>query len=143
MFYVPNVTPHSLYTAADTKIVIICEQQTVDNRITAGCVSSLCQFKFCLLISQACESTGYTVEYFGTSIQDIFLKTWKVGIWPVVCSFLLKITFRPSAVFFSKIFLVEICLLSLRRILRRFFESLEVNAEIDPNYVTTALQHPL
>ena len=56
-----------MYTAADSKIVVICEHQTVDNRITAGCVSSLCQFKFCLLISQACESTSYTVEYFGTS----------------------------------------------------------------------------
>ena len=103
------LAPHSLYTAADSKIVIICEHQAVDNRITAGCVSSLCQFTFCLLISQACESTGYTDEYFGTSIQDIFLKTWKVGSWPIACSFLLFITFRPVFFFFSKIFFVEIC----------------------------------
>ena len=95
------LAPHSLYTAADSKIVIICEHQAVDNRITAGCVSSLCQFTFCLLISQACESTGYTDEYFGTSIQDIFLKTWKVGSWPIACSFLLFITFRPVFFFFE------------------------------------------
>jgi hypothetical protein len=84
-------TTFIMYAAADSKIVVICEHQTVDNRITAGCVSSLCQFKFCLLISQACESTSCTVEYFGTRTQDIFLKTWRVGSWPIVSVFISSI----------------------------------------------------